>query len=73
MRGQPWLTMEATTLSGAKPSWTTVSLTSSPSCSISNVTCERGSAAIRSRTSSVSSSAVSSSGVKVCQLYASRR
>ena len=29
-RGQPWLTIDATTLPGSKPSWRTVNYTSSP-------------------------------------------
>src|SRR3954462_14062484 len=53
MGGQPWLTILATTLPASKPSWTTVSLTTSPCSSISNVTFERGSAATRPPPSSL--------------------
>ncbi|AJC53541.1 hypothetical protein GZL_00937 [Streptomyces sp. 769] len=59
--------------SGAKPSCTTVSLTISPSSSISNVTFERGSAASLAATSSAMPALSAHSGVKVCQVYDSRR
>ena len=67
-RGQPRPTIDATVLPGSNPSCTTVSFTSSPSGSMSKLTFDRGSAAIRSRASSVSSSDSASSGVKLCQL-----
>src|SRR5690349_20814942 len=72
--GQPTLTISATVLPGAKPSWMTVSLTTpSPAGSISNVTVERGSPAILAESASSQPKRLASSGVKLCQAYDRRR
>src|SRR5262249_35728687 len=73
MAGQPWLTEARAALSGGSPSCTTVSLTSGPAGSSSNVTFDRGSAATVSRNSSVKPTFSANSGVKSCQVYDSRR
>src|SRR4029079_1560603 len=51
-RGHPPLTISSTVLPGSKPSWITVSFTTSHSGSSVNVTRDRGSAAMRARRSS---------------------
>src|SRR5712692_2677296 len=67
MAGQPPLMLSSTVLPGSKPSCTTVSLTFSPSGSMSKVTFDRGSLLTLARNSSLNSKALASSGVKVCQ------
>src|SRR3954451_7554904 len=71
--GQPPLIRRSTSLPSSNPSWTTVSRTLAPSGSMSNVTFERGSAAIAVSSSSANPTLAPNSGVNVWNVYASRR
>ena len=73
LTGQPWLMSLSTVLPGSKSSCTTVSLTWSPCCSMSNATFERRSPAARVMVSPLSPATVASSGVNVWNVNASLR
>src|SRR6202040_733741 len=73
-QGHPPEISPSTVLPGSKPSWMTVSLTMSPSGSMSNDTFDRLSAAqVATVCSSSCSTAVASSGTNVWKVNASRR
>src|SRR3954469_25448084 len=70
--GQPPLISRSTSLPSSKPSWTTVSFTFAPSGSISNVTFERGSAAIAASSASSNPRLPPDSRVNGGEVYARR-